>query len=516
MRPKPSASTQPLRLLYVGLPSFRDSFAESLLRQLMSEAQNLEIAAVTTPAPSVFESEEAFKGIEFVQKDDLEYIERIESLDKAPDFTLSQALVERHLDTEYTYLSISDRNSIGGGYPVYRRRRAFRRILSFWYGFLTSRSIDRVVLLGYPHAGWNNVLIDVAKALSIKLTLVDFTVINETTLVSELSRAYEPVAPALYANLSTDRVRDKIPPALLARAQAPLYGLAYSQKVKDEVQDNTQGDSFASLLKSAARRPLRKIRPSFTRLSGAKTRLAVATMAYKARRQVSRQLAAYRARAISQPDLSANYIYFPLHLQPERSTSPAGGFFDDQLLAAEILAASLPEGWELYIKEHPSQFWHPRAIKQSDFRSESFYERLAALPNTRLIAFEHDSHQLIEDAALIATITGTAGWETIMRGKPCLAFGEPWYRGCAACFPVDSVESCRNALTRAEGMSPKDVERSVLEFLLHYADRILPVPFLPDRKVAPAAEYLAQTKAITEAVVRELLASPGERAQHRA
>lgn len=515
MRQGSNAATHRPRVLFVGLPSFRESFAEDLLRELMQGQLQHDVVAVTTPKPSIYESEAGYRNVEFVQKDALEYIERIENLYAACRFALSQDLIERHLDSEYTYLSISDRNSIGDQIPVYRRRRAFRQILAFWYEFLIDRNIEAVILVGYPHAGWNNVLVDVAKALSLRLVLVDFTVIGNTTLVSELSRAYESVSSALYAGLSTDQVRQAVPQGLLARAQAPLFGSEYSKEVKKQVNEVGLGNSYWSLLKSAVRRPFLKVRPSFTRLNGGLTRLSMAALTFSARKRVTKQLAAYKAVATNEPNLTGKYIYFPLHLQPERSTSPAGGFFDDQLLAAEILSASLPDDWALLIKEHPSQFWQPRAVKQSDFRSENFYARLAALPRTKLIAFEYDSHTLIDNAEATATITGTAGWETMMQGKACLAFGRAWYHGCAACFPIDSVDNCKQALERISKMSQQDVERQVLEFLLHYSDRILPVPFLPDRATLSSTDYQMHTRAIAGAVSKELLGSAdGEGRRH--
>lgn len=115
-----------------------------------------------------------------------------------------------------------------------------------------------------------------------------------------------------------------------------------------------------------------------------------------------------------------DYIYFPLHLQPELTTAAQGGVFADQLLALEALSAWVPKGCAIYLKENPKQ-----TEKQ---RGPHFYQRLRALPNVRLLGRQESSSDLIRNSLGVATITGTAGWEALFHGKPVLVFGAAWYR----------------------------------------------------------------------------------------
>ena len=109
-RPRPIGESRPRestfvasRVLFVGLPSVEGSFAEDLMLGLMECAPPLEIVAVTTPAPESFQSRDVFKTIEFVQKDDFEFIERLEQLRQGHDFHLSREVLEKHSDI---YLAI--------------------------------------------------------------------------------------------------------------------------------------------------------------------------------------------------------------------------------------------------------------------------------------------------------------------------------------------------------------------------------------------------------------------------
>lgn len=164
------------------------------------------------------------------------------------------------------------------------------------------------------------------------------------------------------------------------------------------------------------------------------------------------------------PDAGVPYVYFPLNFQPERTTSPQGDMYHDQILAVETLAAALPEGWEIHVKEHPSQWWLRTKTRYSSSRYPGYYERIARIPGVRVVPIETDTFSLLEHARAIATITGTAGWEALLRGKRPLVFGIPWYRDCPGVLLVRSLEDCRNAI--ASILSATAVrEEDVLAFL---------------------------------------------------
>ena len=54
-------------------------------------------------------------------------------------------------------------------------------------------------------------------------------------------------------------------------------------------------------------------------------------------------------------DLSGDFVYFPLQLQPEMTTSTLGGHFRDQAYAIERLSEILPQGVRILVKENPKQ-----------------------------------------------------------------------------------------------------------------------------------------------------------------
>ncbi|WP_127844456.1 capsular polysaccharide export protein, LipB/KpsS family [Psychroflexus aestuariivivens] len=139
---------------------------------------------------------------------------------------------------------------------------------------------------------------------------------------------------------------------------------------------------------------------------------------FKLLKNYKKNLATY---AVSEVNLSKNYIYFALHLQPEMTTSNWGGIFCDQVLAIEQLSEILPLGWKIYVKENPKQ--------QNFQRSKYFFKRLNAIDNVTLVDSAFDTYSLLKNSRIAATITGTVGWEAVTGGKPVIIFGfGTWYK----------------------------------------------------------------------------------------
>jgi hypothetical protein len=137
-------------------------------------------------------------------------------------------------------------------------------------------------------------------------------------------------------------------------------------------------------------------------------------------------------------DLKAKFVYFPLHLQPELTTSALGDIYVDQLLAIEILSSILPDDWYIYIKENP---------KQTELmRSKWFFRRLKCIKNAKYLSGNYDTYSLIANSMFVSTITGTSGWEAITGGKNVLVFGNPWYKNLPGVFPYNDDFNLKDIL----------------------------------------------------------------------
>ncbi len=112
------------------------------------------------------------------------------------------------------------------------------------------------------------------------------------------------------------------------------------------------------------------------------------------------------------------YVYFPLHVTPEVSTSFYGRWYVNQPALIENIARSIPCGYKLYVKEHTFNY---------SSRSWYFRKEIKKFPNVRLISPHANSSEIIKKSSLVITITGTSGWEAILLQKPAIVFGDIYY-----------------------------------------------------------------------------------------
>lgn len=156
-------------------------------------------------------------------------------------------------------------------------------------------------------------------------------------------------------------------------------------------------------------------------------------------------------------DLNKKYIYIPLHYQPERTTSPQGGFFTFQELMIEMISSAIPDDIFLYVKEHPKQTINGRYL--------DFYDRLTNFKNVIIVNNNYKSLELIQKSLCVATVTGTAGWEAVCFEKPVLLFGHIFYQYAPGVFKIQSNTELKSALKKIISNSTNISQSNLYKFL---------------------------------------------------
>ena len=108
----------------------------------------------------------------------------------------------------------------------------------------------------------------------------------------------------------------------------------------------------------------------------------------RARRRKNLKKSLYKA--FDSFDVNQDFIYFPLHFEPERTTNPDGGDFQDQFVTLSKLRNLVPKNIYILVKEHPSQiiFANEETLPGdvgSRGRSPLFYNLIRNINGVKLI-----------------------------------------------------------------------------------------------------------------------------------
>jgi hypothetical protein len=163
-----------------------------------------------------------------------------------------------------------------------------------------------------------------------------------------------------------------------------------------------------------------------------------------------------------QPKSGEKYIYYPLHVNPEYSTNFQGTMWMDQAYTIEQLSKSVPVDWLVYVKEHP-------AMLIARVRPDEFYARIKKFPNVRMASVSIDSHEMIMGSQMVAIVTGTTGWEAILRGKPVLQFVNNYFDVLGLSRTYSTVENLaldiRDEVKRMAAISPEERKNRIIYYL---------------------------------------------------
>ncbi|MBI4101554.1 MAG: hypothetical protein HY443_01140 [Candidatus Nealsonbacteria bacterium] len=163
------------------------------------------------------------------------------------------------------------------------------------------------------------------------------------------------------------------------------------------------------------------------------------------------------------------FFLYPLHSQPESSTSVLATYFCDQIDTIRNIAFSLPLSHKLYVKEHPV------AVGE---RTPDFYRTLKELPNVVLLSPKENTAELIRDSAGVVTLTSTVGLEAALAGKKVYVLGDVFYAFHPLCRKIKGgFEELKSAIEKdlASGSrTPGNLEEMNIRFLASYHRNTLP------------------------------------------
>jgi len=137
----------------------------------------------------------------------------------------------------------------------------------------------------------------------------------------------------------------------------------------------------------------------------------------------------------------ARYLLFPLHYEPESLLSYFSRFYRQEDIANRILD-SLPAGWRLILKEHPSQ---PGALMLPKWAGLRASGRVLVLPGT------YPSARLMPLKPVVVSLGSTLALEAAVAGCPVGVLGGVHFRHAPGVVALDAPEDWHRVLDSEPG-----------------------------------------------------------------
>ena len=139
-----------------------------------------------------------------------------------------------------------------------------------------------------------------------------------------------------------------------------------------------------------------------------------------------------------------------------------------------MLASCIDDNTLIYYKEPIYTFTDPLS-KSLNRRNIRFYKNILSLKKVRFVHSNVDTYKLIDRSLFVATVSGTASWEAVVRNKPAITFGSNWYSACRSVFHIKNINDLRDAIKRInKGYIPNQLD--IYNYLISIKENSIQFP----------------------------------------
>lgn len=371
---------------------------------------------------------------------------------------LDKPLLSALSDYESIFLKMMDRQNYGGSLTYYDRISWYHSQIMYWKGVLEHFRPDIVVYRITPHVSHDYALYALCRIMNIPTVMFERTNLPGCQyLVESFEDGSEIIRKAYTEALEMGTQQEvSLTPETLSHLEnlSKTYAEGMPFYLKYQLEHSKKGGDIGGslfVLFDAAKHFVKAFlnkREDFDRESSSMYRKYHKKMG----RLKRKKLLLHYNRLARPVNLDVPYVFVALQCEPERSTCPAGDVFGNQYVMIDMLSKLVPEDWKIYVKEHVAQFKVYLAAERA--KSIEFYNMIASMPKVELVPLTYTSFDLIDRAKASATVSGTVGWESVVRGKPALLFGHGWYNHCKGIFVTHTIEDCKKAIGEIENGYP--------------------------------------------------------------
>jgi hypothetical protein len=397
-------------------------------------------------------------------------------------FPLDKEIIYAFLKHEKVVLKMMDRQDPYQSITYHERKRLYYNQLIYWLFTLKKLSIDVLITEVSPHFLSNYICYAVCKYLKIQTVMFEDTKISGLIFL-RMSIGDVPtirIVPEDVNHASNSKKKSELIKSYIRNVSGEYRDAIPWYLKKEKERDKLERNKFKKLIKlfyinkwpSYLNKifSLRKVnrnnyfkRSKYLIEDSPMTNFELRRLNSKSKKKIEQLKKIYESMCQT-VSLDKKYLYFPLHYQPEQTSSPEGDIYVDQWLVINMISCLLPKGWKLYIKEHPSQFMF--CLSGYMGRTIDFYKDINKFKNVKMVDDKINPFKLIDNAKAVVTLTGTSGLEAILRGTPALVFGYAWYRNYPGVFYTTTTSECADALKKIDDgfkVNSKEVESHLLD-----------------------------------------------------
>lgn len=296
--------------------------------------------------------------------------------------------------------------------------------INYGYSILSEAEIDFVVLDGIPHTPLNFVILKLTNILNIKTMFVnDFLSLagmKHKIFITENFQKLDDKQLLLF-NKTVHNGYVSNSESTLKKEWNVLYN-----RFNNEINPTpVYLKSSKPLTRRKIKLPLFKVLLNFDRMF---IRFNLSLRNMSAKKTYIATIKYLESIETDLVDLASEFVYVALHFQPEATTIPLGGDYADQLKLVTTVREKIPHSIPIYVKEHPA-YWHDKNYTGfNDYRNKKFYKKISELPNSFLVKHAFPQDQLIKNASLICTVSGSITLEALSINKRVLLFSEHYYK----------------------------------------------------------------------------------------
>lgn len=397
--------------------------------------------------------DDAWKGLGFPAAAD-RYIFDEEELKEISSYELIALKMMDRLDPD------------GESFPFNNRLYFFRDLLGYWFSIVESRDIELVVSPSVPHRVFDYALYVVCQIKSIEFIMFQLTPFGSNSiLINDIDKMPE---------LQNDGITDSVPSKIVQERIAKVYN-DYNKAIPDYMVKHEANDkkSYAKLSLDYSKKLSRSyklltsspstywVESGFSPKETHYSWLKFYAMQLKRKNIVDDFKKRYEDMVIKQ--LPEKFVLVALHYQPEETSCPTGGAYSDQILMIQLLNQCLHKDTTIIVKEHKSQFYSHQ--ESASGRTPLFYKRISQISKrVKFVSENHDPFELIDNAEIVITVSGTIGWESAIRGTPVFVFGRAWYQEMPRVFKIKTKEDILSSLPYVEEQKNKDFKTEITQF----------------------------------------------------